>query len=238
MKTIKMPFIILLVLVFSVNNAVFAGNSDETESRKVKNFNAIKVSSGVDLYISMGDKEEVKIVADDDIIDDIITKVEDNTLRIYMKKTNWFNWRSANKTRKAYVTVKELEGIYASAGSDVKSENTLEGESLEVKASSGSDIEIDVIFKNLSLDSSSGSDAKLSGKVKYFEAEASSGSDIKAQNLKSKICKVRASSGSDATINVSDELVARASSGADIRYYGNPSSKDTDESSGGDIRRK
>ena len=50
----------------------------------------------------------------------------------------------------------------------------------------------------MTLDASSGSDAKLSGKVKTFEAEASSGSDIKAQDMESQICKVRASSGSDA----------------------------------------
>jgi hypothetical protein len=74
--------------------------------------------------------------------------------------------------------------------------------------------------------------------VKTFEAEASSGSDIKAQKLESKICKVRVSSGSDATVTVSDELYARASSGGDVRYYGSPVVKDIDESSGGDVVQK
>lgn len=213
----------------------FAGSTEKTEKRKVAGFTAIKVSSGIDLYLSMADNEEVKIVADDDVIDDIITKVEGETLRIYMKKSNWFGW-GRKGPRKAYVKVKELEALHASSGSDVRSENTLEGSSLDVKASSGSDVYLDVIYKNVSLDSSSGSDAKLSGKAKYFEAEASSGSDIKAQDLKVQYCKVRASSGSDASVNVSEELTAKASSGADIKYYGNPKTKDTDESSGGDIR--
>jgi hypothetical protein len=236
MKTFKTFFILSLVALLGINAAV-AGNNDESEVRKVKNFNAIKVSTGIDLYLKMGDTESVKIVADDEIIDNIITEVKDGTLRIYMKKGNWFNW-GGNKTRKAYVSVKELNAINASSGSDVKSENTLEGESLKVRVSSGSDVEIDVFYKNVWLDTSSGSDAKLSGRVKTFEAEASSGSDIKAHNLESKICKIRASSGSDATVNVSDELYAKASSGADIRYYGNPQLRDTDESSGGDVRRK
>jgi len=179
----------------------------------------------------------VKIVADNDIIDELITDVKDGTLRIYMKKTNWFSW-GFNKSRKAFVSVKELNRIVASSGSDVRSENTLKGENLEVKTSSGSDVVLDVIYKNFSLDSSSGSDAKVSGKVKTFEAEASSGSDIKAQNLESGICRVKASSGSDASVNVSDELYAKASSGADIRYYGNPTIKEIDESSGGDVTKK
>jgi hypothetical protein len=237
MKTFKNLLILLLVTMVGVNTSAFAGNNEKSENRKAKNFSAIKVSAGIDLYLTMGETESVKIVADDDIIDNIVTEVKDGTLRIYMKKGNWFNW-GGNKTRKAYVSVKELNRLDASSGSDVKSENTLKGESLKVRASSGSDVDIDVIYKNVSLDTSSGSDAKLRGKVKTFEAEASSGSDIKAQNLESKICKVRVSSGSDATVNVSDELYAKASSGGDIRYYGNPQVRDTDESSGGDVRAK
>ena len=234
MKTLKFLFLIVLVALVGANSTVLAGSSDETENRKVKDFDAIKVSSGIDLYLKMGDTETLKVVADEAIIDRVITEVKDGTLRIYMKKENWFNWGD-HKAKKVYVTVKELTSIDASSGSDVKSEGTLKGESLKVQASSGSDVEIDVFYKNLWIDTSSGSDAKLSGKVKNLEAEASSGSDIKARELESKICKVRVSSGSDATVSVSDELYAKASSGGDIRYYGNPSVRDTDESSGGDV---
>lgn len=237
MKTLKTLFIFILVAATSISST-FAGNSDETEIRKLKDFNAIKVSAGIDLYLTMGETEKVKIVADDDIIDDLKTEVKDGTLHIYMKQNNWFNWNSGNKTRKAYVTVKQLEMIKASSGADVRSENTLKGDRLKVQASSGSDVEIDVFYKNLSVDTSSGSDAKLSGKVKNFEAEASSGSGIKAQDLESKICKARASSGSDISITVTDEIYAKASSGGDIKYSGNPQLRDTDESSGGDVRQR
>lgn len=236
MKTFKTLFILILVAVFGLNTTI-AGNSDQTEIRKVKNYKAIKVSTGIDLYLTMGETEEVKIVADDDIIDQLKTEVKNGTLHIYVKQNNWFNW-GGNKTRKAYVTVTSLEAISASSGSDVRSENTLKGENLKVKASSGSDVEIDVFYKNLWVDTSSGSDAKVSGKVKTIEAESSSGSSIKAQNLESKICKARASSGSDIYINVTDELYAKASSGADIKYTGNPKVRDTDESSGGDVRQR
>lgn len=238
MKTTKLLFTLVLSIIAGIGIAA-DGNSDKTENRNVSNFNAVKVSTGIDLYITMGTTEEVKIVADNEIIDDLITEVKDGTLKIYMKQSNnWFNWNTGNQTRKAYVTVKELQAIEASSGSDVKSENTLKGEDLKVRASSGSDVEIDVYYKNVWLDTSSGSDAKITGKTKNFEAEASSGSDIKAHELESKICKVSVSSGSDATINVTDELYAKASSGADVRYYGNPQVKDIDESSGGDVSHK
>ena len=233
MKQILFSLIALTLL--TISTSAFA---EKTETRNVGgSFNGIDVSSGIDLYIRMGETEEVKIVANNDIIDKIITKVEGGVLKIYVKQNNWFNW-SGNEKRKAYVTVKELKSIDASAGSDVKSENTLKGDDLKVSASSGSDLTLDLFCKNLKVDTSSGSDAKLSGKVKYLTASSSSGSDLDARNLESVICKVSVSSGSDATVNVSEELEASASSGGDIDYYGNPSVKNIDESSGGDVSHK
>jgi hypothetical protein len=233
MKQITFTFLALILLISGKN--VFA---EKTVIRNVgRSFTGIDVSAGIELYITMGETEEVKIVADDDIIDKIITEVEGGTLKIYVKQNNWFNW-SGNEKRKAYVKVKEVKVIDASAGCDVKSENTLKGEELKVSASSGSDLNLDVYYKNLNVDTSSGSDAKLTGKVKYLTASSSSGSDLDARNLESVICKVSVSSGSDATVNVSEEIQAHASSGGDIDYYGNPSVKDIDESSGGDVSHK
>ncbi|NOY95725.1 MAG: DUF2807 domain-containing protein, partial [Chlorobi bacterium] len=51
-------------------------------------------------------------------------------------------------------------------------------------------------------------------------------------------CRVEVSSGSDASVYVTNELYARASSGGDIRYSGNPEHKDIRESSGGDIYKR
>jgi hypothetical protein len=237
MKTFKKLSILLITLILGTNIQAVAFSSEKTENRNLKDFNAIKVSSGIDLYLRMGGTEEVKVVADGDIIDKIITEVNGGTLKIYMKQNNNWNW-GFTKSRKVYVTVKELVKLDASSGSDVNSENTLSGETLDVKASSGSDVNLDVHYKNFSLDTSSGSDARVSGKTKNFEASASSGSDLNARDLQSVICRVSVSSGSDATVNVSEELYAKASSGGDIRYYGNPQLKDINESSGGDVTHK
>ena len=238
MKQFFKTFSILLITVIGLNTATFAGERDRTEDRNVRDFDAVKVSAGIDLYISMDNEESVRVVADEDIIDDIQTEVRGGTLRIYMKDNNWldnlFNW-GRSQSRKVYVTARKLKSIEASSGSDVKSENKLEGDVLKVEASSGSDVNLDVVYKEVSLSASSGSDARLSGKAKFFTASASSGSDINARDLEAQFCNVNVSSGADAIVTATEELKANASSGADVRYYGNPEIVDANESSGGDI---
>ncbi len=227
----------LIITVVGLNTATAAGTSDKTENRNLKNFNEIRVSAGIELFLSMGDKESVKVVADADVIDDIKTEVQNGVLRIYVKQKSWLT-RGFNKTMKAYVTVKELQRIDASSGSHVKSENALKGEQLEVKTSSGSQLDLQLVYKNVNLDASSGAISHLSGKSKTLITEASSGSNIDTRELEAAICKANASSGSNISVNVSDEFYANASSGGNIRYTGSPSVKDTNESSGGNITRK
>lgn len=236
MKTLKRTFIITC-LAFLSFGIVSAKENDKTQTRNITGFNAIKVSTGIDLYLQQGDTEKVTIVADEEIINNVKTEVKGQTLHIYTEKKSWFNWNSKG-TKKVYVTVKELIKLEASSGSDVRTENTLKGEELAVNANSGSDVYLDVIIKNLSVKTSSGSDAKLQGKVKTLNVASSSGSDIKAGDLESKICHAEASSGSDIVVNVSDEFYGKASSGSDIFYSGSPTTIDSNESSGGDIHHK
>jgi hypothetical protein len=240
MKTKNRVLFLAMIFLTGAFTAVQAGNSKKTEIRKVRNFNAVTVSSGIDLYLKMGETEQVRVEADDEIIGDIVTEVKNGTLRVYMKKNNFFNFFNFGRTtsRTVYVTVTDLKSIDASSGSDVRSENTLKGDVLKVSSSSGSDVVLEVVYKDVSLDASSGSDIRISGKAKTVRAGASSGSDINARDLEAVICHAKASSGADVAVHATGEIYANASSGGDVRYYGNPSVKNIDESSGGDVSQR
>lgn len=219
MKAKKRILLFSLMVLTAVFPSIQAANSQKTETRTVNSFNAIDVSSGIDLYLKMGTTEEVKVVADDDVIDDIVTEVKNGTLHIYMEKGNLFNFFNFGRSsaRKVYVTVASLKRIHASSGSDVV---------------------LDVVYKNVSLDASSGADIKMSGKAKTVRASASSGGDINARNLEALVVHANASSGADVAVHATGEIYGNASSGGDIGYYGNPSVKNIDESSGGDVSKR
>ena len=244
MKTNRFFAFMLMLLIGGLSTSAYAGTDEEkTETRKVTSFSAIEVSTGIDLFLKQGDTEAVVVVADEEIIDEIITEVEDGVLKIHMKSGHHFFWdwsfsKKWDNARKVYVTFKNIEMLDASSGSDVESQNELVLKKLEVDASSGSDVDLSLNVEALKVHTSSGSDATLKGKADTFIVSASSGSDVDAGELKTRVCNADASSGSDINIYVTEKLDADASSGGDIRYSGDPKEKNTDESSGGDVYRK
>jgi hypothetical protein len=231
MKTIKL----ITFLLFAGACIQVSGASAGRQTRHITGFHGISVSSGIDLYLTQKTVEEVAVEAESEDLDKIITEVEGGILKIYIKEKSWFNMNWKSKPRKAYVSFKTLDKLEASAGADVVSEGRLKLEKLNLDASSGSDVKLELDVNNLSVGSSSGSDISLKGTANNMEANASSGSDIDASDLQSKNCNASVSSGSDIKVNVTEKLDASASSGGDISYSGNPKTKDINESSGGDV---
>lgn len=235
MKTIKFFTLILLVAVSQGTALLAAQSTGNRQTRQISGFHGVSVSSGIDLYLSQKNTEEVVVEANSDDLDKIITKVEAGILKIYVKEKSWLNMNWDKNPRKVYVSFKVLDKLDASAGSDVNAEGVLKLDKLDLDASSGSDVRLELEANELSAESSSGSDITLKGKANVMQTSASSGSDIDASELQTKKCNASVSSGADIRVYVTDELDANASSGGDITYYGNPKTKDINESSGGDV---
>ncbi|MGM5470035.1 head GIN domain-containing protein [Flavobacteriaceae bacterium LMO-SS05] len=211
------------------------GNGNVVTDERALNdsFDHIEVSRGLDVYLTQSDHERIEVEADENLQDIIITEVKGNVLKIYADE----NIRRS-ESQKVFVNFKTVSRISSSSGSDVFSTNTITTKKLELSTSSGSDMELHIDTEIVTCDSSSGSDLKLSGKTHTLYAEASSGSDIKAGNLNAISSQVKASSGANITVNTSEELIAKASSGGDIRYYGNPEKVQKSDGASGSIRQQ
>lgn len=189
-----------------------------TKERTISgNFDQIQVSRGLDVYLGQDQTESIKVQADENLHDIIITKIEDNILKIYADKNI-----SRSSSKKVIVNFKNISKISSSSGSDIYGTSLISVDNLELNSSSGSDMELEVNVNSLHCEASSGSDLKVKGVANTLVAKASSGSDIKAKNLETAITNATASSGADIQVNVSQELNAKAQSGGDITYMGNP----------------
>lgn len=188
------------------------------ESRKVtEDFTAIHASEGLDVFVTQGNSFSINVEADENIIDLIGTDIRDGRLKIHAIEN------IGRATKNIYVTLPEVTALSTSSGADLIGQNTINANKIELDASSGSDLEVEVDANEISADTSSGADITVSGKTDLLYADASSGSDIRARGLLAKRCNADASSGADISVNVSESLIADASSGADISYTGDAS---------------
>ncbi len=226
--------VLLVSCNFDLNFGVKGDGNVTTTDRELNGeFNAIEVSRGLDVYLTQGDTESIRVQADENLQEIIVVEIENGVLNIYAEENI-----SSAASKKIMVNFKNIDRISTSSGSDVISTTMIKANDLEIYTSSGSDVELEVEVENLICESSSGSDIKLSGSTNTFRAEASSGSDIKAGNLKAVKTKAEANSGADITVNTSEELTASANSGGDIRYYGNPDKVEKNDGPSGSITKR
>jgi hypothetical protein len=210
------------------------GNGRVTEeTREVRDFDRINVSRGMNVYITQGSPAKVVVIADNNLHEVIETRVEGGTLKVFTNER--IRWA---KEKKVMVTVEELSGVEASSGANAYSQSQIMSDNLELKASSGANLKMEVNANYLKADCSSGANVYLSGLAKDAELKTSSGANLKGQELRADKCKMRASSGGNVAATVVEKIEAKASSGGNVVYYGEPSSTDIDTSSGGNINRK
>ena len=201
-----------------VVNAESGNGNVVTKNRNLSDdFTGVKGSSGLDVFLEEGTENKVVVEADSNLHEFIETEVVNGVLKI--RTTKNINRASA---KKVYVTYTSLNVLEASSGADVIANDIVRADQLELSSSSGAELEVEIDAREVTAKTSSGADIKVSGRAKYLTADASSGSDLNARNLEANKVRAEVSSGADIVINVTESLDAKASSGGDIKYYGDP----------------
>jgi hypothetical protein len=228
---LAIPLVSLPFLVASLP----AGAADK-ETRALTGFNAIAVGGGIDLFLRQGEPFRVEVSASDRELDEIVTEVTGGKLEIRRRRPAAFlDWGDRGFVS---VILPRLTALAASGGSDVDTEGVFSGEGLEIVASGGSDMTIDVAVKELDVTASGGSDVEIRGRAGLARVQASGGSDLDASRLSVEDAEVQSSGGSDLSIAVRSKIVANASGGSDISYTGEPSIVTVDTSGGSGVRRR
>lgn len=225
MKTKKTLLLIAFLLFASM--VTFAQNVEE---RSVASFNKIEAGEAIEVFLTQGDKEIVKVEAEGVAPEKIITEVSGETLKIHMENGNY-----NNRTVTVYVTFKALEEISCNSAAKIKGKSTINGDELEINVNSAGKVELDVDVKSLEISLSSSGDLLLTGTAEYQETDISSAGKLEAFDLDCRNTKIAVSSGGNAKVTANNELNARANSGGNIRYKGNPDQKNTNTNSGGSI---
>ncbi len=225
--------LLLSILSLFISFSVFAEMQEtEREERQLKDFTAIVVSSGIDVYITQADEFSVEVEASKNVMHRIITELRGNTLHVYVKGK--FRWGSKD-IRKVFISAPEINKLVASGGADIHGSTPLKTELLVLTSSGGADIYVSVKTSTVKMTSSGGADISVDGSCDQVNAVASGGADINAKKLIAQYVNATASGGGTIEVYASERIYATASGGGDINYTGSPKDKQISESGGGDV---
>lgn len=212
-------------------------NDKNAAVRDVVPFTAIKVSGGIDIYLSQSDEYALAVSASDENVRDAIrTEVKNGVLNI------WFDGGrmrlNGDKKLRAYVSFKKLESLEASGACEFIFSNTYTAMTAKIKLSGASDIKGKIDINNLQLDLSGASTVKVNGNAQNIKIDASGASDIKNYDLVVDNCIADISGASDVRITVNKSLSAKASGASSLYYKGNPEKKDVSSSGASNIAKR
>lgn len=210
------------------------------ESRNLGEFSGIQVSTGVIVNFKQESPTNVKVIADSDKLQYIITKVEDDILKVYIDNKGQKNLKFKNIS--VNVSSPRMDNVKTSSGAVFNSINNINEQNVKVDVSSGSvvngsfnisvnaDVSLssgavinsEINSKDIHIKASSGSVANLNGKAKVGLVDVSSGAVCNAEGFKFNSLEAESTSGAVISGHVVEQLKASASSGGTIKYKGNP----------------
>lgn len=207
----------------------------ETQDRKLSGFHAIASSGSFDVMLRQGNTESVKVEADADVINEILTEVRNGTLMIHSKNThNWGNFWN-NRKIMIYVVAKDLNSINLSGSGDIRIDNDFNTSNLELRLSGSGDFQGKINVKNLEAAISGSGDFRIGGKADESTVSISGSGDFDAGNLITKSTAIRVSGSGDANICASEKVEASVSGSGDVHYSGHPKSVSKVAHGSGDI---
>ncbi len=197
------------------------GGSGRTvsEMRDVGSFNAINLTSVGDVTVTLGDEPSLEVRAPENLLANLQTEVEDDTLTIRTRRNTRFPRGSGVSYR---VVTPSLERLELSGVGDIRAEK-VEGDEVVLGLSGSGDLYVeDLRADGLEADLSGAGDMQLSGSVSEQTVTVSGVGTYQACALGSEDAEVDVSGAGDAFVQATDNLDASVSGVGDVRYRGDP----------------
>jgi Putative auto-transporter adhesin, head GIN domain len=225
----KLKFVAVISVLLTLGACQIAIGNDEniirdsentrTESRSVRNFQKISSNLPAEINIIQGDRESLRITAEDDILAKIETKVVSGELELTFKKNENIQ---TTEPIEIDLELKNINGMDFFGAALVKAPK-IKSDRLEINTSGASSIEIDAFQgKQLTIDLSGTGKVRLAGKVDKQEISMSGVGKYEASKLRTLDTDIDLSGAGKAIIWVERSLNIDLGGLGKVSYYGNP----------------
>ena len=160
MNTIKTKILGLTLLT-----SLFFLSAKAQQTRAVGDFTGIKAGDAFDIKITQSDANTVKVNAPESVQSQIKTEVKDGILIISAEGNI-----KGDDDMTISISIKSLTSIDVSGASDVKSENQLTCDKINIITNGAGDIHLDIKANDIKTDISGAGDVTLKGSTQTLDA--------------------------------------------------------------------
>lgn len=185
-----------------------------SETRNVGECQGIFIASAGNVIVSEGSSQSIRVEADDNIIDEVITEKVNGMLKVGLKNKSY-----SNINVKVYVSLFKVQRLEIQGAGNIKSEEELGVDSLYLLINGAGNIEV-------------------KGSGNFLNCLINGAGNIESQQFVTKECIAVTKGVGNCTVNVTEKLNARVEGVGSIIYYGNPPDVSTSITGVGNIVKK
>ncbi|HRG58172.1 MAG TPA: DUF2807 domain-containing protein [Bacteroidia bacterium] len=192
--------------------------------------------------INLGDFNEISI---QDNLDVILTQGTTNSYRTEPKEVSVDISNTGNKlsikrgTDKKSVTVyinfTQLNAIAVLGSATVGTSKPMQANNLKLNLTGSGDLRVNVVAANVEASVAGSGDIYVEGTTTNLQGAVAGSGDLMAANLKAENVKIEVAGSGDAAVNVTNTLDASVAGSGDVRYVGNPATRNVNIVGSGSI---
>lgn len=197
------------------------------ETRAIPFFDKIDLDDNVEIVLYQSIDQEVVVQYGENVLDGIITDVQNNTL--FIRNENRCNFlRTYNYKPLVFIAVPDLKKIYWEGGGKIRSAGPLNFPSLYLETEGGgSDVDLELNCDSLFAVLHTGvSNLNLKGSAQYAYFYSVGNSIFHAENFPANAVHVNNGSTGDFHVRATNTLLVEIRSYSSVFYYGTPAQLD------------
>ena len=189
-----------------------------TKDVNIQSFDELITKGVFSVLLKQGNKEEVKIEADDNLQELFEVKNEGSKLVISMKKDVNFN---SKKGMKVYITFRKLKNMELNMVGSLSSDDNLSFDDLSIKNKSVGSLDLKMTAQSVNVDNSSVGNVKLDGKAENAVIKNNGVGSIKAGSFVVQKMDIENTGVGGAEVNAEKELKVKDSFLGKVTNKGN-----------------
>ena len=224
MKTLQLPVIFMFIAFMTAGcMIVINGKSEQgsgniiTGEREVSEFNKVHLKGFGNVFLTLGEKQTLRIKTDNNLLPLIETDVSSKKLTIshgkhYLRPTVF----------EVYITINNLEEVAISGSGNVRGKDRFMADTFYTEISGSGDMDLEVETGRLEAKISGSGSIRLAGNAEDYTVSISGSGEVNAFAVQAKNVSVKISGSGECMAHAAESLVVKISGSGDVYYKGRP----------------